>query len=255
MSYLWTAPLIVLGTVALLRLRRHLRRVRDMRRERFIRDYAFPGGLFDALRTHHPHLTIKDCQLVAQGLRQFFLAYHKSGYRYVSMPSQVVDDLWHEFILHTRAYDDFCRKAFGRFFHHTPAAALGEQAAVKSDAGLRRTWWYACSEEKINPKRALRLPLLFALDTKLAIAGGFVYALDCEGMRRATEEQGAAVVHCGSDLFCSDPGLGGDGSGSGCGGGSDGHHGSSGGDGGGGGDSSGCGGGGCGGGCGGGGGD
>lgn len=258
MSYVWLVPSVVLALVAVLRVRGHFRRVRELRRERVIRDYVFPGGLFDALRVHHPHLTIKECQLVAQGLRQFFLAYHKSGYRYVSMPSQVVDDLWHEFILHTRAYDEFCRKAFGRFFHHTPAAALGEQAAAKSDAGLRRTWWYACSEEKINPKRALRLPLLFALDAKLVIASGFVYALDCEGMRRATEQQGAAVVHCGSDLFCSDPGLGSDGSGSGCGGGSDGHHGSSGGDGGGdggGADSSGCGGGGCGGGCGGGGGD
>jgi len=39
------------------------------------------------------------------GLRQFFLAHLKSGRRYVSMPSQVADGLWHEFILFTKNYD------------------------------------------------------------------------------------------------------------------------------------------------------
>ncbi|BAP46055.1 putative uncharacterized protein [Pseudomonas sp. StFLB209] len=240
MDYVWLVVGAVMCVVALWRGRGHLRGMRSLRRERVIRDYVLPGGLFDALRQQHPHLQIKDCQLVAQGLRQFFLAYHKSGYRYVSMPSQVVDDLWHEFILHTRAYEEFCHKAFGRFFHHTPAAALGAKAAAQSDAGLRRTWWYACHEENINPRSALRLPLLFALDAKLAIAGGFVYALDCSGMRRAGNDTNATVVHCGSDLGhgSSDSGPGG------CGGGSHGSDSSDSSSG----DSSGCGGGGCGGG-------
>ena len=57
---------------------------------------------------------------MSRGLRQFFLAYLMSGKRYVSMPSQVADDLWHEFILYTREYDAFCRRAFGGFLHHTP---------------------------------------------------------------------------------------------------------------------------------------
>ena len=34
--------------------------------------------------------------LVSRGLRQFFLAYLMSGKRYVSMPSRVADELWHE---------------------------------------------------------------------------------------------------------------------------------------------------------------
>jgi hypothetical protein len=62
-------------------------------------------------------------QLVTRALRQFFLAHLHSGRRYVSMSSQVADDLWHEFILCTRNYDAFCRRAFGRFVHHTPAVA------------------------------------------------------------------------------------------------------------------------------------
>ena len=35
-------------------------------------------------------------------------------------PSIEVDKAWHEFILHTRIYDKFCQKNFGRFIHHTP---------------------------------------------------------------------------------------------------------------------------------------
>ena len=93
------------------------------------------------------------------------------------MPSQVVDDLWHEFILFTRDYGAFCQRAFGQFLHHTPAVKLGGERG--DNEGLRRVWWYCCLEENINPRKPTRLPLLFALDAKLGIANGFVYRLDC----------------------------------------------------------------------------
>ncbi len=35
-------------------------------------------------------------------------------------PSRRVDLAWHEFILCTRLYADFCRQHFGRFIHHHP---------------------------------------------------------------------------------------------------------------------------------------
>jgi hypothetical protein len=47
------------------------------------------------------------------------------------MPSQVADDLWHEFILFTKNYDAFCRQAFGGFFHHSPAAVLSPEQKAK----------------------------------------------------------------------------------------------------------------------------
>ena len=74
-------------------------RWRQVKRADFIRSYMFPPGLLDKLLAVRPDLTIKDRQLVARALRQFFLVYHKSGYQHIAMPSQVVDDLWHEFIL------------------------------------------------------------------------------------------------------------------------------------------------------------
>ena len=203
------------------------------RRAEFIRTFRWPRGLLQRLEQHYPAFERKDSALVSRGLRQFFLAYLMSGRRYVSMPSQVADDLWHEFILYTREYDAFCRRAFGGFLHHTPAVVLSEHR--KSNEGLRRVWWYCCKYENIDPVRPTRLPLLFALDSKFKIPNGFVYHPDCEELRK----NGSGTAHCGGDFSDSSVdgsssgfgdgdashgggdagGSGGDGGGGGCGGG------------------------------------
>jgi len=193
-------------------------RWRQLARAEFIRRYTFPHGLFDKVHAKRPELDKKELQLIAHALRQFFLAYLHGGRRYVSMPSQVVDDLWHEFILYTRHYDAFCRRAFGGFLHHTPAVVLGRKRIDEQhNIGLRRVWWFACKEENINPRAPTRLPLLFALDAKLRIAGGFIYKPDCSMHRSYTDPP----VHCGGDFADSafdgsTEGLGD--TGSGCGG-------------------------------------
>jgi hypothetical protein len=207
-------------------------RWRQLARAEFIRTCTFPHGLFDKVRAKRPQLDNKQLQLVAHALRQFFLAYLRSGRRYVSMPSQVVDELWHELILYTRHYDAFCRRAFGGFLHHTPAVALSRKRAEQQrNIGLRRVWWFACKEENINPRAPTRLPLLFALDAKLGIADGFFYKPDCSMHRKHD-------VQCGTDFSDSSvdgsteglgelaadggSGCGGDsGCGGGCGGGGD----------------------------------
>lgn len=202
-------------------------RYRRLARERYIRDYPLPRGLYERLRKRRPELELRDCALVARGLRQFFLAYLRSGKQFVAMPSQVVDDLWHEFILYTKAYDAFCKQAFGGFLHHTPAVVLSPDK--RNNAGLRRVWWHACKEENINPRQPMRLPLLFAIDGKLGIADGFRYSPDCKALREAGV---SGTVHCGADFGDSsvdggtdgfgdsDGGSGGDGGGDGgCGGG------------------------------------
>jgi hypothetical protein len=165
-----------------------------LRRADFIRTSRWPPGLLERLEKRHPGFTRKESALVSRGLRQFFLAYLMSGKRYVSMPSQVADDLWHELILYTREYDSFCRRAFGGFLHHTPAVVLSEHR--KGNEGLRRVWWYCCKYENIDPVNPTRLPLLFALDSKLSIADGFVYQPDCSELRR----NGSGAAYCGGDF-------------------------------------------------------
>lgn len=184
-----------LAGVSLLAWRLHVAR----RREAHIKHFAFPKGVFAKVIAKHPHLTPKDMELVAHGLRQFFMAYLKSEFQHVSMPSQVADDLWHEFILYTRHYQAFSRQAFGRFLHHTPAVVLaGGQRS--SNAGLRRCWWHVCREENINPRKPSRLPLLFALDTKFNIAHGFHYVADCRGLGRRDDDRDGGATHCGGDF-------------------------------------------------------
>jgi hypothetical protein len=180
------------------------KRAQKLARTDYIRTFTLPKGLYSKLLTKHPSLTTKDCQLVGRALRQYFLVYAKSGHRQISMPSQVVDDLWHEFILYTREYDEFCKKAFGQFFHHTPAVVL--RSPTDSAAGLRRCWRYACMEDNINPKKPQNLPLLFAIDHKLNIANGFRYVPDCESIRRNRDDaagvgsDGGGVIHCAGDF-------------------------------------------------------
>ena len=206
-------------------------KLREARRAEFIRHYSFPKGLIEKLQARRPGLAARDGQLVARALRQFFLAHLAAKRQFVSMPSQVTDDLWHEFILYTRNYEQFCQRAFGRFMHHTPAVVLGQ--AQQSNLGLRRTWWFCCREEHINPTTPTRLPLLFAIDTKLGIGDGFRYVPDCKALR----EGGDGSAHCGGDFASSsseggtdgfgdigvsaDAGGDGGGDGGGCGGGGD----------------------------------
>ena len=193
-----------------------------LRRAEFVRTYRWPRGLLNKLGEKHAGLPRKDAALVSRGLRQFFIAHLMSGNKYVSMPSQIADDLWHEFILYTREYKDFCDRAFGNFLHHTPAIVL-KPARRDGNEGLRRVWWYTCKYENIDPRHPTRLPLLFALDANLNVPNGFRDETDCQRARAA----GIAAVYCGGDFGSSGvdggtDGFGDSGGGGGDGGGSDG---------------------------------
>lgn len=192
-------------------------------RRQFLEAYQMPQAVLNRFRSKRPELSDEQRMKVQQGMRQYFEICQRARGKFISMPSQVVDDLWHEFILFTRNYETFCQKAFGRYLHHTPAEAMSSPS-VATD-GIRRTWFHACRIEGINPKKPDRLPLLFALDAQFGIAGGFVYTLNCKDT--ATSASG---TFCASDIGCGtgcgggvscggdSGGHGGDG-GSGCGGG------------------------------------
>ena len=75
MTPLFIAAIVVLALICA----GQWRRQQALSRESHIRSFPLPHGVFEKLRKRHPQLTQKDCQLVAQGLRQFFLAYLKGG--------------------------------------------------------------------------------------------------------------------------------------------------------------------------------
>lgn len=177
-------------------------------RRQFVREAPLPRFLGAKLIEHYPQLNVRDTELVLHGLRQFFIAHLRSKRQFVAMPSKVVDAAWHEFILHTRGYAQWCDAAFGRLLHHSPAEVLGRDP--KRNSGLRRAWHWACKEESIDPRAPTRLPLLFALDKKFAIPGGFTYVPNC----RDIDNKAGSDAYCGTSFS--------DGGGGGCGGGGDG---------------------------------
>lgn len=186
----------VFVTVVLIALVRHWA---QSVRQNHIREAPQPHFLQRKLRETYPHLSPRDCELVERGLRQFFIACLRSNTQFVAMPSKAVDALWHEFILHTQAYKLWCRDALGFFLHHTPAEALGKKA--RHNDGLRRAWYWACKDEAIHPRLPSRLPLLFALDTKLAIPDGFHYAPGPQGIAKPDgHHRPAGTPYFGTDF-------------------------------------------------------
>ena len=167
---------------------------------------------------HLPRAVHFDAEVmrVIQGLREYFHLCNSAGRRMVSMPSQVVDVAWHEFILFTRKYEYFCGKALGRFLHHTPAEAM--RSTTSAQAGIKTAWRLSCLREGMQPRTAHRLPLLFAIDAQLNIADGFRYSLDCK--RSPGDDYCAGHIGCSSGCGggCGGDSSGGDG---GCGGGGD----------------------------------
>lgn len=189
------------------------RRWRKTTRARYLDNFPLHKLLDRRLAARRPELDAAQRATVLDGLREYFLFCRQAGRRMVAMPSQAADDAWHEFILFTRQYDAFCRQAFGRFLHHTPAEAM--RSPTQASEGLRRAWRLASAHEGIDRNKPERLPRLFALDAHLGIAGGFAYQLDCMAARQGGDASG----YCASHLGCSN-GCGG-GGGSGCSGDSD----------------------------------
>jgi acyl-CoA thioesterase FadM len=48
----------------------------------------------------------------------------------------VVDEMWHQFILYTKNYQQFCQTLFGQMMHHFPTTEAERQATALAMAGL-----------------------------------------------------------------------------------------------------------------------
>lgn len=205
----------------------------QQRRQAFIDNFNYSQHLDKRLAKRHPDLTEAQRKAVLIALQDYFQMCRLAGRRMVAMPSQVVDDAWHEFILFTRQYEKFCRNGFGRFLHHTPAEVM--RTPTDATEGIKRAWRLACKHEGINPKQPERLPRIFAIDGAFAITGGFLYQLNCMNGTSGGAATGFCASHIGCSSGCSgssdsadssssggsDSGCSGSGCSGGCGGGGD----------------------------------
>lgn len=177
----------------------YLKRMRSLQLA-YIKGYIFHNSIKKKISDKYPHLSDEETHLVFKALRDYFWMCNKAKRRMVAMPSQVVDDAWHEFILFTRNYKIFCSKAIGRFLHHTPTEAM--QSRTFASDGIKRAWRLACAKENINPNTPFKLPLIFEIDSKLKIENGFVYSLDCKDKKTNPASDSYCAGHIGCSSGC-----------------------------------------------------
>lgn len=161
-------------------LRLNLGAYRTARRVRAVDAYEFPSSVRQRLRRTHPCLDTEGGALVEAATRQWFriLARRPIDRLRLSMPSTLADDMWHEFLLHTRDYAAFCDTAFGRFLHHVPESAMTPEEAVPSySSRLLATLRLARADEN-NPSA---LPVLFRVDHEAGLQDARRYILRCDG--------------------------------------------------------------------------
>jgi hypothetical protein len=179
---------------------------REIRKKRFdfINTYILPQKISDQLKEKYPDLTEEHIISVRIALKDYFHAFNLLSGDKLAMPSKVVDFAWHEFILFTREYDDFCQKAFGKFLHHTPSQSSKTRSSVNED--VQNTWKICCTINNIDHKNPSKLPLLFGIDSLLNIEDGFKY--DLKNIKDdAASGSGCGVSSCSSS---DSDGCGGD---------------------------------------------
>lgn len=167
----------------------------------YIENYRFNAAIGAKVKKRYPHLSVEQVDMVLLALKDYFYICNKANRRVVSMPSQVVDVAWHEFILFTRLYQTFCKKALGRFLHHTPAEAMRSPTVARD--GIKRAWRLACQKNRMDPRNATSLPLIFAIDSLLDIDDGFKYSLNCKDKSSPVYGNGYCAGHIGCASGCA----------------------------------------------------
>ena len=184
---------------------------------RFIENYKFSPVLIRRVKAQHDYLSDADMKKVVKATRDYFYICNQAKGKMVAMPSEIVDVLWHEFLLFTREYQEFCKKGIGRFLHHTPTEVM--KSPTSAQEGIKRAWRLACAKEGINPKYPSKLPLLFVIDKSLNIKGGFSYQLNCKSGSPMASNSSSCGGYCATDIGCASGCAGDSGSSSGDGGG------------------------------------
>jgi hypothetical protein len=161
--------------------------------QQYIAGYAFPPGMLGRALTRCPPSVTED--VLDVGLRQFFLAAAADPDLRASMPSRVVDEAWHEFITFTRAYEQFCLRAFGRFLHHEPEYLMdSDEATANQTTVLWGTWQTACYFAGLDAEATAEAPVLFSADHDAHLDGARRYVATCGAEGACTAPDGVACV-------------------------------------------------------------
>ena len=133
------------------------------RRRKFIENYEYAPDFITKLQ--HELGDRATALRALDGLDAWFVACLYAENRMIGMPSKIVDVAWHEFILRTREYTNFCERAFGAYLHHTPDSTMND---------LRRP---ASSPPRSRSSSAHSIPMvLFTADEDSGCEDGYAYS-------------------------------------------------------------------------------
>jgi hypothetical protein len=192
----------------------------------YIEKYKFPAQVIKKWTAEYPKMTPTQQEYGEKALKQFFMIYAKSNHLNkispaFDMPSKVVDSLWHQFILASRDYHNFCETAFGQYFHHKQHDEPQHTDLIEKtlSSGLINTFRATKSLDKATWVVGA-LPLVFAMDAMMNIQGGFQYdETNIEAQLKASKVSDSSGSSCGSYAGFSDGGSDSDSGSSSCGGG------------------------------------
>lgn len=68
----------------------------------------------------------------------------------IDSPLVIIDEMWHNFVLFTKGYSDFCRRFFGHYMHHAPTTSSMQQETMDLFKSLSED---AIQEKLIEQKR------------------------------------------------------------------------------------------------------
>ena len=172
--------------------------VRSTIQSAYLENYQFIDIVIAKFKEKHKNLTDADIELVIKGLKNYFYISSRSS-DIIILPSIVLDDLWHEFILYSKEYNSFCNEAFGRFLHHSP----NDTKSFDVDMARFLAWEESCKLEGLNPSTTSELPLIFKIDELLKIKNGLYYSVSKERYwykrkyERLEKERASNCASCG----------------------------------------------------------
>lgn len=90
------------------------------------------------------------------------------------MMSEGIDGLWHQFILYTIEYHDFCDRFFGRYMHHRPSGPRPASATASPETKALGMEFFRAYQKHFGPVPRLWLDRPAAASEFLAFADDLV---------------------------------------------------------------------------------
>jgi hypothetical protein len=107
--------------------------------------------LIEKLLKEHVVETAAEGEMLFTEVKRFLILVHTNDSKIWDMYSLRVDEVWHQFILFTKQYMDFCQQFFGRYIPHSPSNAPESQIIGSDEAtsfeDFQRHYWELFSED------------------------------------------------------------------------------------------------------------